>query len=104
MNQTIRSAALPYPKHGCRRMYAGTHTEPLYIDIMIHFFEGTGIGQELFSSRPHYGILGTGISRSNRFVRAPSSGPSPCLIRYVLRRERGWTPSETSEECAKIVF
>ena len=30
LNRTIRSAALPYPKHGCRR-YAGTHVESLYI-------------------------------------------------------------------------
>ena len=28
---------------------------------------GQGFGQEFFSSRPQYGILGTGISWSNRF-------------------------------------
>ena len=33
-----------------------------------------GFGQELFSSRPQYRMLGTGISRSNRFASAPSSG------------------------------
>ena len=30
LNRIIRSAALPYPKHGCRRRVAGTHAEPLY--------------------------------------------------------------------------
>ena len=40
---------------------------------MIRVFEGTGIGQEFFFlSRPQYGVFETGISRSNRFVQAPS--------------------------------
>ena len=58
-----------------------THAEPLYIYMMILF---GGIRSGVFSSRPQYGILGTGISGSNRFVRAPSSGggsnaPRPAL-------------------------
>ena len=46
-------------------------------------------GQEVLSSRPQYGMLGTGIFRSNRFVRAPSSGggsnaPRPALsVRHL---------------------
>ena len=49
--------------------------------MMILFW---GIRSGVFSSRPHYGMLGTGISGSNSFVRAPSSGggsnaPLPAL-------------------------
>ena len=45
---------------------------------------GQRFGQEVFSSRPEYGILGTGISWSTRFVRAPpseggSNAPRPAL-------------------------
>ena len=51
---------------------------------MIRVYERTGIGQEFFSSRPQHGIIENGISRSNRFVRAPSSrggsnAPHPVL-------------------------
>ena len=54
----------------------------LYDDSFI--VRGQGFGQEVFSSWPQYGILGTGISWSNRFVRAPPSGggsnaPRPAL-------------------------
>ena len=36
LNRTIRSAAVPYPNHGCRRIPAhdGTHAEPLYVNIL----------------------------------------------------------------------
>ena len=44
------------------------------IYIYIFFSSGQGFRHEFASSRPQYGILGFGISRSNRFVRAPSSG------------------------------
>ena len=91
--------------HGCMRTHGGakcksvslfhpsTEGEPcvtvfflfsIYIYTMIRVFERTGIGQEFFSSRPQYGMIETGISRSNRFVRAPSSrggsnAPHPVL-------------------------
>ena len=58
---------------------------PLYtLYRMILFFRGQEFIQEFYSSRPQYGILAAGISRSNRFVRAPSSGggsnaPRPAL-------------------------
>ena len=64
---------------------------------MILFFRGQGFGQEFFRFGLQYGILGTGISRSNRFVVFGGwlQRPSPCLIRSACRRERGWTLSET---------
>ena len=51
---------------------------------MIRVFERTEIGQEFFSSRPQYAIFETGISGSNRFVRASSprggsNAPHPAL-------------------------
>ena len=45
------------------------------------FFEGTGIWKEFFSSQPQHGILETGISPSNRFVRAPPSGGGVAALR-----------------------
>ena len=56
----------------------------MYTCIMIRFFRGQGLGQEFFSSRPQYVILGTVISRSNRFVRAPSSGGGSNAPRLAL--------------------
>ena len=50
----------------------------------IIFLEGTGFGQDFFSSRPQYGVLGSGISRSNRFVRTPSSGVGSNASRPAL--------------------
>ena len=99
---------LPCPT---RSMGAGECWHPcgalVSIREMIRVFERTGIGHEFFSSRPQYGILEPRISRSNRFVRAPSSRgavfegrlqrPSPGLIRSAPRRERVWGLSETSE-------
>ena len=53
-------------------------------NVMILFLSEQGFGQEMFSSRPQYGSIETGLSRSNRLVRAPSSGggsnaPRPAL-------------------------
>ena len=50
----------------------------MYMTILFLF------GQEIFSSRPQYGMLGTGISRSNRFVQSSSSGaaPTPLALPY----------------------
>ena len=64
---------------------AGTYAEPLYTYMIIHVFDGAGVWSGVFSSRPQYGILGTRVSRSNHFVRAPSSGggsnaPRPALF------------------------
>ena len=44
-----------------------------YIQLFV-LLRGQGFGREFFSSRPQCGILETGIPRSNRFIRAPSSG------------------------------
>ena len=55
----------------------------LYI-YNVFFSRGQEFGQEFFSSRPQHGILGTGIYRSNRFVRAPSSGGGSNAPRSAL--------------------
>ena len=50
--------------------------ELLYISIYndsLHCGGRGRFGQEFFSTRPQYRLLEAGISRSNRFVRAPSS-------------------------------
>ena len=57
--------------------------------MMILFLTQQEFGQEFFLSRPQYGILGTGSSGSNRFVRALSSGggsnaPHPALSVLLL--------------------
>ena len=62
---------------------------------MMYFFEGTGIGQEFFSSRPQYGVPEPRTSRSNRFVRAlfsmgGSNAPRPALsVPYVAGNAHG---------------
>ena len=43
------------------------------LNIYIYSFSFFKFGQEFFLSQLQYGILGTGISQSNRFVRVPSS-------------------------------
>ena len=63
---------------------AGTYAERLYLYIIILFYREQGCVQKIFLSRPQYGFLETGISRSNHFVRVPSSGagcnaPRPAL-------------------------
>ena len=54
-----------------------------YFEVYDHSFF-FAFGQEVFSSRPQYGILGLDFFLSNRFVRASSSGcgsnaPRPAL-------------------------
>ena len=54
--------------------------------IILFFWIRLGV---FFSSRHRYGMLATAIARSNRFVRAPSSGggsnaPRPALsVRHL---------------------
>ena len=62
---------------------AGTHAEPLHIDDS-YLLGDRDLVRSFFLSRPQYGILETGISRSNRFVRAPSSGGSSNAARPAL--------------------
>ena len=55
------------------------------IYIYNDFFLGEqGFGQEILSFRPQYGTLETGNSRSNRFVRAPSTGGCSIAPRSAL--------------------
>ena len=65
LNRTSRSAALPYP-------------EPCGALVCIHnyalFLGDRNLVRNIYlSSCPQCGIIGTGISRLNRFVQAPSS-------------------------------
>ena len=76
---------------------------------MILFFRGQEFIQEFYSSRPQYGILAAGISRSNRFVRAPSSGggsnaPRPALSvpHLEVDADRGWARQATN--CKNVVL
>ena len=106
---TSMPGTVAYLLCGCRRLYCcrdtAVITAVISTYIMVRVFERTGIWPGVISSRPQYGILGTGISRSNRFVRAPYSRgrlqrPTLWLIRSAPWREREWGLSETSEKCA----
>ena len=78
----------------------------MYIYVMVLFFRGQGFGQEFFSSRPQYGI---GISWSNHFVRAPSSGAAqtPLVLPYPFRTRPGsgmWAKRNKREVRKKMYF
>ena len=73
-------------------MGAGECRRPCGALVYIHndsFFSGDrdlvrNFFRDFFSSRPQYGILETGISRSNRFGLAPSSGGGSNALRPAL--------------------
>ena len=76
---------------------------------MTYFFREQEFDQDFFSSRPQYGILGTRISGSNRFVRAPSSGggsnaPRPALsvLHLDVNADRRW--ARQARSCKNVVF
>ena len=102
MNRTIRSAALLYAKHGCRR-FAGTHAEALLIYMWSSFFFiRSGISFVSASVRDSQNRTFSVKSLcSSAVFGGRLQRPSPCLIRSAPRRERGQTLSKTSEKCAK---
>ena len=69
------------------------HVRHLRINIYIRSFFFQGFGQQFFSSRPQYAILGIGIVavtslRSSAVFGGRLKRPSPCRIRSAPGRDR----------------
>ena len=65
------SDALPYPRHGRRRMSAAMRSPCMYLKS---FFVFRDLARRFFSSRPKYAIRGTWIPGQTTTFWAPASG------------------------------
>ena len=104
LNRTFRSSALPYPKHGCRPLRGALVN--MYIYKRSFFFSGIRSGV-FFSSRPKYGIRGTGIlgQIASFERRLRGAAPTPLAtgilgrIASFERRLRGAAPTPLALPC-----
>ena len=77
-----RRSLLPCTTRSIGAGDAGTHSEPLSVYIRYVLLSGQGLVRSVFSHRPQYGILETGVSPSNRFEptsRGGSNAAHPAL-------------------------